>query len=788
MSSCRSRRAASPFLLLLRSCTLACTLAGALSALAQPQGLETGERVMPVEVTVNGGAGGIWPIVSRDGVLYAPVEAFTNWRVQVRPDTPVVDYRGFRYYPISAVPGITSRLEPDTGVLILNIRAESFAATRLTRELSSVLPRTPVVPAAFVNYDINFSETQGPVPTRGLGLLGEAGLSGSWGVLTQTFAARNLVAESDRGVTRLETTYRRDFPDAGYTLTLGDSVFRTAQLGRAAYFGGLQFGTNFSLAPHINRQPVPLIAGETSAPSTVQLYVNDVLRQTSRVPAGPFTLDNLPVLNGNGEVTVRVRDILGRETLITQPFFVTAELLAVGMNDWSFETGKLRRDLGTASAHYGEGFAAGMIRRGLSVTTTGEARLEWATHRRTAGLAAVHAFGNDWLFRGGAIASDDKVLGRGSRWMIGFERPDYHGSFSAMLEGNSRGFRSLGEDTGTIPVRLQFAGQGSWATKWGRIGMTIAMQRPFDAESVSTYSINFTRVLFANWQLNAYYTRAFGSVDGYTLGAVLSVPIGGRRTVSSTSVQLQRNRTEFYTSVSQSPASTTGWAWRAMAAHQGTPRVEGGVNYLSRHGLFSAEVSARPRETDLRFGAVGGVLWTQKKLYAVRRFESSAALVQVAGYPDVGVSLGIQDSEPTDPSGMALVTRLQPYQKNPIRLNANDLPISAEVESIEQEVVPPWRSVAKVDFQVRGGRSALITVNLEDGEPVPPGAIVRIQGEERDFYVARRGEAYLTGLKDSNRLQLRWRDASCALQLDLPREAPDDIPRVGPLRCPGVPR
>lgn len=786
MSSSRSRRPARILPHLLRAALLACAALPLVPAAAQVRGAETGERVLPVDVTVNGGPGGIWPIVSRDGMLYAPVEAFAAWRLQARPDTPTISYRGLRYFPVAAVTGIETRLDEAKGVLELSVPADAFTATRLTRELASVLPRSPTVPAAFVNYDLNFSRTGGPVPTRGLGLLGEVGTSGSWGVLTQTFVAPNLAEGEQRGVTRLETSYRRDFPEQGYTLIAGDSIFRTGLLGRNAYFGGLQFGTNFGLAPYINRQPAPLVAGETRAPSTVQLYVNDVLRQTSRVPAGPFTIENVPVMSGNGDITVRVRDILGRETVLTQPFLITAELLADGLDDWSVEIGKLREGLGAKSWDYGEAFATGMWRRGLSNTTTGEARLELAQGRTVAGLAGVHAAGSQWLLRGGAMASRHENLGNGARWLLGVERPGYTTTIGASAEGSTRDFRSLGEDDASVPVRLQLAAQASWAGDWGRLGLALAHQQTFDQEAVSTYSLTYGTTLRNNWQLSAFYTQAFGQADGFTVGASLVIPLD-RRTVTSTSVQFQQDRAEFYSSITRSPEHRNGWAWRGLVAHQGEGRAEAGATYLSPHGLFTAEAAWQRARTDLRLGAVGGALWTQNRLFALRRFESSAAIVSVPGYEGVGVGIGSQATTRTDGGGMVLLESLNAYQKNPVRLDANDLPISAEIESIEQDIVPPWRSVARVQFDVRGGKAALVTLVLDDGQPAPAGATLRIAGEDREFFVARRGEAYVTGLKADNRLQMQWRDQRCDLELSIPPGAPE-IARVGPLRCQGVAR
>lgn len=765
---------------------LACILLNATPAATQTREVETGERVLPVEVTLNGGAGGIWPIVSRDGVLYAPVDAFTSWRLQVRQDATTIDYRGFRYMPLGAVTGIEAKLDADKGVLDLSIPAEAFSGTRLSRELASVLPRTPVVPAVFVNYDLNYSRTHGPVPTDGLGLLGELGLTGSWGVLTQTFVAPNLVAQSGQDVTRLETTFRRDFADQGYTLVAGDSTLRTGLLGRNAYFGGLQFGTNFGLAPYINRQPVPLIAGETSTPSTVQLFVNDVLRQTNNVPAGPFTIENLPMLSGNGDVTVRVRDILGRETLITQPFLISADLLAPGLNDWSVEVGKLREELGTESWNYGAPFASGMIRRGLTTTTTAEGRFELARGRGGIGIAGVQAIGSDVLVRAGAMASHHDRLGNGTRWLLGAERLGYSGNMSFMVEGHTRGFRSLGENAEDVPVQLQAAAQASWTTAWGRIGLAAAYQRPFLSESVTTWSANYGMTFATNWQLNFYYTRAYSRVDSYTLGAALVVPLD-RRTTAAASVQRQGGRDEFYSTVTHTPEGNTGLGWRAIAAHQGDPRAEGAVNYFSPYGLFTAEAAVRPGQTDIRLGAVGAAMWTQNRVFAMQRFDGSAVLVSVPGQEGVGVGLGAQGKLRTDGQGAALLTGLMPYQSNAVRLDANDLPLSAEIESLEQDVVPPFRSVAKVEFNVRSGKAALVTIDFDDGQPAPAGATLQIEGDAQQFLVARRGEAYVTGLKDNNRLRLQWRGQQCRLDLPLPPGGAE-IVRAGPLRCAGVTR
>lgn len=778
-------RQAGPPLLLLALVAAGCW---AQRAHAQARPLETAERVLPLDVTVNKTPGGIWPIVSRAGVLHAPVEAFAVWRIEVPADTPTVDYRGLRYHPLPAIPGLDSRLDTEKNVLDLSVQAGAFAATRLTRELSTMLPRSEALPTLFLNYDINYNQAFGISAGRDIGALGEAGWSSPWGVLTQTFIARDVDDRRLRTVSRLETSFRRDFPDRGTTLAVGDGTLRTGLLGRAAYFGGIQFGSNFDLAPHLNRQPIPLVAGETSAPSVVQLYVNDVLRQTSNVPAGPFTLDNLPVLSGNGQVTVRVRDILGRETLITQPFFVGADLLAPGLNDWSVEAGRLRRDLGADNSSYGVGFASGMLRRGLTTTTTLEGRAEVSPARTVAGVAAVRSFGADWMTRAGAVAARDRLLGPGYRWLLGVDRPGYASSLAFSLEGSSRNFRSLGEERSQVPMLYQFAAQGSFSFDWGRIGMALAVQQPHGLDRVSTLSINYSNTLRRNWQFNAYLSQAFSNAGGgASVGAMLSIPFD-RLTTTSTSVQMHEGGLDMFTSVTRTPEGSTGLAWRALVGRQDEMRAEAGAYYLGRHGQVNADVSARSGQSNLRLSASGGLLRVGGRSFAVPRFDGSAALVQVPGYAGVGVGAAGRMDALTDADGYAFIPQLSAYQGNRIQLDPNALPISAEIDSIELEAVPPWRSVASVVFPVRGGRAALIRIQLDDGDVAPAGAIVRIEGEDREFYVARRGEAYVTGLQAASRLRLAWNGASCALAVTLPPGTSDDIARVGPLRCSGVAR
>ena len=103
-------------------------------------------------------------------------------------------------------------------------------------------------------------------------------------------------------------------------------------------------------------------------------------------------------------------------------------------------------------------------------------------------------------------------------------------------------------------------------------------------------------------------------------------------------------------------------------------------------------------------------------------------------------------------------------------------------------MVPAWRSAVKVVFPVRSGRGALLKLVFDDGEPAPAGGVVQIVGEKEEFYVARRGEAFITGLQSRNRVLLNWNGQQCQFDVNLPPESQDEIARLGPLQCKGVSR
>jgi outer membrane usher protein len=746
---------------------------------------------MPLEVVINKTPMGQWILLERNGLLYAPEDAFAEWRLIRQANIPGVEYRGQKWAPLNTIPGYEAKFNYAEQSVDLTFSPRAFEATHLAEQAFTRPQLTPATPALFVNYDLSYtgSAFRNAPGDRQLGALTEMGLSAGPGVLTSSFVGQNLTGSSQvqpPSWRRLETTFTRDLMDDGLTFKAGDSTTRRGTWGRPVYFGGFQIGTNYGLTPGFITQPIPIVQGTSSAPSTVELYVNDVLRQTSKVPTGPFTIDNFPLLTSSGDARMVVRDALGRETVIDQPFFTHPNLLEKGLTDWSLETGAARLNLGTFNADYGQHFISGMMRHGINKSLTLETQGEFGYETRDAGMGASYALPWQMLGQFSFSASNDRTAGSGNDWALGLHKTTMRQTFSANVEHASINYRQIGLGSVFLPYKSQLSGNYSYTldANAGALAFGVAHLSTYNSSTINTYSGNYSTRVAKNGALTFSLARVTGNTPGYSISVSLLLPLDSQTNFTS-SVAHKDGQTEGYVSASKNLGNDSGTGWRTLAGNRGGQNyAEGGLYYQGDHGLLTSDIKASLPQQTVRLGAQGGIVMMDGHAFMTRRVQDSFALVEVPGYANVGVNFQNSAWAHTDENGIALLPRLLPYQRNSIQLDPGELPISAELDNIEQVVVPASRSGVKVVFPVRTGRGALVHIVLENGEDAPAGAIITLDGDKEEFYVARRGEAFITGLHDTNTLHLKLEDgASCTLTLALPPANPDSIPQIGPLVC-----
>lgn len=675
------------------------------------------------------------------------------------------------------------QVDEATQTLVLEAPAAAFLGQRL--DLAAEAPRVtePALWAPFLNYDAQLQARSGSRSSADA--LWELGLLAPQGDFSSTQLSRR-----GSGMTRLDTRWQRDDPQRLARLRVGDNISHAGSWGRALRYGGLQWGTDFSLQPGFLSFPLPTLKGEAALPSTLDVYVNNSQRLQSRVPAGPFDLNELPVITGQGEIRTVVKDLLGREQVVRTPYYVSPALLKPGLRAVSLDLGFEREDYGLRSNRYGRALASVTERRGLTERLTAEWRAEASARQQTAGVGGWWLWPSLGTLSAATAVSQMRHGGRG--WMLqsGLDRQGQDWSGSLQWRHASRSFAQSGQaatpatrDVLAVAVGRSWAGQG--------VGFSYTHQRGGSVQA-RLAQLNYGRDIGRWGYVGAILLRDLGrGGSGTALALSWSLTLDGQR---STGVNVQRQRdlqgrptTVVQAQVQGNPAFGAGLGYQVLAASDGHQLAQ--ASWQGEQGVLSGAVGRRGGVAEARAGVAGGLAWVDGSPFAGQRIEGGLAVVDVGGHAGVQVTQDNQVVARTDAQGRAFLTRLRGYQSNRVGILAGDLPMDAEVQAVEVQITPAARSAARIAFPVQQGRSASLQVFELNGEALPPGALLRPQAGSRSFPVGLGGRAYLGALvQGRNEVVAAWQDSrgttrQCRFDFTLPPPRGDDLPELGALIC-----
>ena len=295
-------------------------------------------------------------------------------------------------------------------------------------------------------------------------------------------------------VTRLDTALARDFLGSRTTLRIGDTISTGGALSAPVRMAGIQYATNFGTDPTFVTFPLPTIGGLARQDSVVDVFIDNVQRDTRSVPPGPFSLESLPVVTGAGEVQLVVTDLLGREQLITQSYYVSSRLLKPGLQDFGYELGATRRDYGRESFDYGDALRE----------RHPPLRLQRPPHRRGAcRRRAVDqqtaALGGSWLLGDWGVVSGGTGLGHsddgGPGWLgqFAYEYDARSFSFGARTRYTTDGYREAGADE--ADARIDQVSFSLDFGDFGRLGTLFLNREGRDTENATTIAATYSIAL-----------------------------------------------------------------------------------------------------------------------------------------------------------------------------------------------------------------------------------------------------------------------------------------------------
>lgn len=744
-------------------------------------------REILVAVSINGRlVNEIVRLVESQGLWYASADDFESWRLKLPQEAPIAT--GGRKYYLLAADHIRCSMDFERQLLSLSVPPSEFLPQVLDVRVQDAPQTTSTQPGIFINHNLAMDVANSVRPSG----LFELGTFSKFGVLTSRFAAADLASSAP---IRLDTQLVKDFPERMSTLTIGDAVSASGIWARQVNYAGVRWSRNFGTQPAFIPLAMPGFAGQAVTPSTIDIYVNSIRTFHQSVDAGPFVINNVPVITGAGDVQMVVTDILGHQQIISQPYITSRQVLRKGVSEFTYEAGILRYGIGQYNGAYHSGFADGTHRLGIRDGTTIDVRGEVTADVQaigggaditvlpvgviSAGVAGSHAEDQHW---GGLVYT--QVSRNGRLW-----------GYAAMVQARNSGFRQLGllgtdvqpkvttqaqfhiSLTGRTSVTAGYLRQSSYHTPHGTKSAT-----PYNFTILSaTLNIPITHNAFLTFAAN--YAPALSPNPGATV--TLIIPLAGRKIVTA-NAQIQDGRALSTTEFDQQLPTGTGYGYRFRATAGDTQRVDAGFAYQNQSGTYEAAVSQAGGQSSWRFSEMGSIVFLQREVATSRWLNDSFAVVKIPNEPHVNVFSNNQPVARTNARGLTVVPNLIAYDRNSLRVDDRDVPIDTGVDLDQKTIVPAYRSGTFVLFHAARIQGAVLVLATEEGMPVPVNAIVRVEGSTGMYLVALHGEVFVPEISFPARLSAQWDGESCVATASQPRSA-QPLPRLGPITCRRMP-
>jgi outer membrane usher protein len=707
-----------------------------------------------------------------DAHWYLTAAFFTNNRITLPKVDPLV-YAGREYYPLDAVAGLTFSVNSQEQTLDIEIPAVAFGKSLLDASRRPRFEPTPSQPGLFLNHDVQYLTGNNLNQFSGLF---EGGMFSRFGVFTSEFSAVN--KGSTMNLTRIDSLFTHDSPDKMATLVAGDTISSGEMWARPVYFAGLLYTRNFAVQPAFIPEVLPGVTGVAVQPSVVDIYADNIKLLSQTVDAGPFAIQNIPVMSGQGDIQVVVTDVLGRSETITQPFVKSTSLLQKKVTDFSYEAGIFRTNYGVASNQYRSLFAGASQLRGMTDSLTMGVRSEMANGGEALGVSANYGMAKLGIAGGGVVLSMDKTR-PGALAYVDFSHAARAFGFAVHGEKTTPGFWQIGLQPTEANGR-----QLVQASVTHAVGNRGTVSAGFIQEILHNAGDLRAMTATAGVRVGPGYlsvTPTLSTAPRRTTGVNFSftIPLGRRQTVLATADTGNAGRSA-PVEVQRSLPAGTGYGYRVRSDALNHGRVDAEFSYQNDHGEWDVEGSQSAQGNSWRLSDRAGLAWLDGHLLMARWLQDSFALVEVPHQANVGVFVNNLQVARTNHNGVALIPWLVPYDRNSVRIDDSAVSMDTILDISDKIVVPSFRSGVLVKFTPQKSAGATLILKTSTGELVPLGAQVKV-GSTVAGQVAYHGEVFLPLLTAPASLRVEWPDHACELVVTaIPNEV---LPRLGPLLC-----
>ena len=691
---------------------------------------------------------------------------------------------------VSVLPQVQTRYDSARQVLNLQVPDQWLPEQHLDSGFSKNSLRPVSSSGLLFNYD-SYS-LRSPYGGTSASTLLEGRWFGNAGTVSQTGVWRNQFAGergTPSGYVRYDTVWKYSDPSKLISIQAGDFVSDSVTWSHSVRMGGIRISRNFTVRPDLVTYPLLNWSGVAAVPGTVDLFVNGYKASSQSVNSGPYSLTNVPYINGAGEATVVTTDALGRQVSTSIPFYVSNKLLAKGLSDFDFSAGSLRRNYGIDNADYGNAAVSGIYRYGLSNQLTGTVHSEVSNGLMLAGLGADFTPGRLGTVSLSASTGQDNRHNRGYQYTSGWSYYSKYWSLSLQHISVSGDY----QDLSTLETRTTLSRRADQATVsiipsgkvFGTFGLGYFSVQANDGTRTRLANFSWSHSLGGNSSLSLSLNRDLGS-HSVTGVAQITIPWGDQSVVNSSSSLAANGQITNRLEYTRTAPVDGGLGWTVAHSINGDSYNQLNLTWLNRYSSLSGGFYGTRGQSNQWFEASGSVVVMDNDLFFSRRINDAFIVADTDGYPKASIRYENRHVGDTDSNGHLLIPWVSAWYPGKVSINTMDFPTDTDVPVSEQKVAVREGSGAVVHFSVEKVRSAVLTVTDQHHHPLPVSTPVDEINSEQTGVIGYDGQAWLSHLGRHNRLEIMTANGTCHFTFDLP--AVTTVPAIiGPIICPSAP-
>jgi outer membrane usher protein FimD/PapC len=571
-----------------------------------------------------------------------------------------------------------------------------------------------------------------------------------------------------------------------YAQTSVDSISSSLQLGEISAANslfsipvllGAQLFTNQGLAG-LQSEGYTL-RGISKTYATVEVRQMGSLVHSAMVPPGPFTLNNIMLLNGRGDLSITIKESDGETRDYVEAISPLYQHANTQSSSYSAAAGIIRKD----------GLYTNVVTLGYTLPLGSNNILQsgalLATQYQSLGISLNSYLGSGLSIGNNTFFSRDAVQ-QASGWQSTFNAGIslWDGSSLGISYGEtSRQYRDLGSGT---PLA------GSNGNLKQRYGLSWSLNGSFGNANLG-YSQSHYWQTQSNQNLNASWSKSMAKGGFVSLNlsqdnnkqllAFISVsyPLGERR--FSASLSGNRQATSANASLSES-LQNGSYSINAGKKLNGSGESLGGnLQWTSHLSNINLAATAYNNSRTFSGSAIGSLAWHQGDMMA-----APSRVAETFGILTVENAPGVRVEQPggqvwTNSQGKALLTSLPAYASSRVAVVSSDLPTNVDLKHGIQQVMPSFASVSVLRAQAKNLEQRFIRVQDANGKPLPAGSAIIDDRGQLITILGPEGLAFLSGSRSEAEYLVEKNQQKCSFKLPEQTIANQEIGSVVDVPC-----